>query len=67
MSDCHADRYVRRIRNAEKKRYAVAFLAWVRSGERGPEPDKGTLSYMGAQSVRIALRVELRREEERAA
>lgn len=53
-------RYIRAIRNDAKRRYAEAYAAWLDSGRRGPEPDRGSLSYMGAQSVWMALEGMLR-------
>lgn len=49
--------YWSRIRHAGKREYCARILRWWGSGNVGPEPewhDLG-LSYMGAQSVRIAL------------
>ena len=45
--------YIRRIKNVEKQRYARAYLSWVMTGH-GEEPTT-TLSYMGKQSVWMAL------------
>lgn len=60
-TDQHAVAYVRRLRNTRKREYARAYLLWaVRTelGTFGDEPEPAApagLSYMGAQSVRIAL------------
>jgi hypothetical protein len=47
--------YIRSIRNPLKRQYAEAFARYLASGEEGPEPDRGALSYMGAQAVRLRL------------
>ena len=48
--------YIRRIRNTEKRRYALIYLEYLKSGAARFEEPQHTLSYMGAQSVRIAMR-----------
>ena len=50
-----AYRYLNMIRNAAKRRYGFAYLAWMRNGCVGESPDPGPLSVMGAQAVRINL------------
>lgn|SRR5579864_618361 len=50
-----AGQYIRRIRNGQKKQYARAYLHYVLRGRQGTEPDRGTLSYMAAQAVRMEL------------
>lgn len=47
------DRYVRAIRNANKRAYAAAYARWLQNG--GDEPDSGPISYMAAQAVRMTL------------
>lgn len=47
--------YIRKIKNANKQAYAEAFLGWLQSGAAGAEPERGDLSYMAAQAVRINL------------
>jgi hypothetical protein len=46
--------YIRALRNEAKRRYARAYVAWLYDG--GKEPDRGTLSVMGAQAVRLRVR-----------
>jgi hypothetical protein len=49
------DSYVARIRNQPKQSYAREYLAWKR-GYRLTEPERpDSLSYMGAQAVRLQL------------
>lgn len=48
-----AYRYIAKIRNPAKKEYAHAYLGYCQ-GQR-TEPERGSLSFMGAQAVRIAL------------
>lgn len=53
MADARA--YVKAIRNAEKRRYAEAWLAFLQGS--GPEPDRGEyrLTYMAVQAVQLGL------------
>lgn len=44
--------YINSIRNPAKRAYAIAFAAWVSTGN-GFEPERGDLSVMGAQAVRL--------------
>ncbi len=46
--------YIASIRNARKRAYAVAYLAWLR-GQAASEPEYAPLSYMAAQAVRLTL------------
>jgi hypothetical protein len=48
-----AVKYVGRIRNPKKRAYALSYLRFLNG--LGPEPDRGQLSYMAAQAVRIEL------------
>jgi hypothetical protein len=51
-------KYIRSIRNANKKDYATRYAIWLARGEDAvdvTEPVPFHLSYMGAQSVRMAL------------
>jgi hypothetical protein len=50
-----AYRYLNLIRNADKRRYGFAYLAWMRNHAIGHEPERGRLSYMAAQAVRMQL------------
>jgi hypothetical protein len=49
MSDSEIiNKYIKKIKNAEKKKYAYAYL-------RGDDIDTPNLSYMGRQSVRLQI------------
>ena len=50
-----AYRYLNLMRNADKRRYGFAYLTWLQGGATGMEPDRGRLSVMGAQAVRMGL------------
>ena len=50
-----AEKYVSKTKNALKKAYAEKYLKWKKGGEKGESPDKGALSYMGAQAVRMSI------------
>lgn len=64
MNDTEADpcarayAYVRSLRNRQKRAYALAYVRY-RLGPpmNGPsaEPERGSLSFMAAQSVRMAV------------
>jgi len=50
--------YIARIRNAKKQAYAVRYAAWLAVGgdDSGSNPpDRGKLSVMAAQAVRMEL------------
>ena len=50
-------RYVNSVRNPAKRDYARAYLAWlILDDDATPPPDRGTVSYMAAQGVRMQLR-----------
>ena len=60
--------YVRSLNNEAKKEYAYSYYYWRVHGvqptgdnDRG-EPNRGTLSTMGAQAVRLAIDDLLREE-----
>lgn len=48
-----AFRYIVRIRNEKKRNYAWAYARHLYAGEA--EPHNHSLSYMGAQAVRLTL------------
>lgn len=50
-----AYRYGNLIRNKAKRDYAFAYIAWLRNGAEGLEPERGKLSYMAAQAVRMEI------------
>jgi hypothetical protein len=45
--------YISRIRNTKKRQYAFAYLEFLLG--KTSEPERGELSYMAAQAVRINL------------
>lgn len=49
------DKFIRGIRNPGKKDYAQRYSAWLHGGQKGLEPERGKLSGMAAQSVRLNL------------
>lgn len=54
------EKYIRSIRNPQKRDYAARYWRWLSEGATGVEPDKFTLTYMAAQAVRANL---LRRDD----
>ena len=50
-----AERYVDRIRNENKKKYARQYLKWLQEGERGDSPEAEGIGVMAAQAVRLAF------------
>src|SRR6266487_4507476 len=48
------DRYIRRIRNVNKREYAKEYRRFL-NGFRQDEPQQGPISYMAAQAVRMNL------------
>lgn len=59
-----AHRYARSLRNPAKRRYAYDYIAWLRSGQEGDEPERGELSYIAAQGVRLNLYSEIQPRKE---
>jgi len=45
--------YIRRIRNMAKRDYAQRYYTWLCAGSIGEPPERGGLSYMAAQAVRM--------------
>lgn len=50
-----AYKYGNLIRNKAKRDYAFAYIAWLKNGAVGYEPERGRLSYMAAQAVRMTI------------
>lgn len=50
-----ANRYLNLLRNKPKRAYGFAYLAWLKNGAVGYEPDHPGLGAMGAQAVRLHL------------
>jgi hypothetical protein len=53
--DSSSESYINSIKNSAKKEYAKKYSAWVLGGRKGSEPDRGELSVMGAQAVRMNI------------
>ena len=47
--------YIKSLRSAAKRDYAEAFDVYYRNGSIGPEPERGALSAMAAQAVRLNI------------
>ena len=50
-----AMKYVKSLRDSVKRRFAVAYLAWIRSGRAGSVPPRGALSPVLARAVTANL------------
>ena len=50
-----AMKYVRSLKDAVKRRFAVAYLEWIRAGRVGSAPGKGILSPVLARAVAVNL------------
>jgi hypothetical protein len=50
-----AYKYANLIRNKAKRDYANAYIAWLRNGAEGLEPERGQLGVMAAQAVRMHI------------
>jgi len=55
VAGVEAGKYIRAIRNQQKKEYARAYLLFIFKGKRGEAPARGALSYAAAQAVRMQL------------
>ena len=50
-----AYRYGNLLRCKPKRDYVFAYIAWLNNGAMGIEPERGRLSYMAAQAVRMTI------------
>lgn len=50
------ERYIRRIRNYDKRRYAWAYRDYLRAFTTAEPPRPESLSVMAAQAVRLELK-----------
>lgn len=50
-----AMKYVRSLRDAVKRRFAVTYLDWIRAGRIGSSPGRGVLSPVLARAVATNL------------
>jgi hypothetical protein len=55
MDNTEAMKYVRSLRDALKRRFAVAYLDWIRAGRNGAMPTRGALSPVLARAVCVNL------------
>jgi hypothetical protein len=53
--DTEAMKYIKSLRDAVKRRYAVAYLEWIVGGRRGGMPSRGALSPVLAKAVCLNL------------
>lgn len=49
------NRYLNLLRNKHKRDYGFAYVNFLRNGATGNEPERGQLSYLGAQAVRMQV------------
>jgi hypothetical protein len=50
-----AMKYVKSLKDAVKRRYAVNYLEWIRGGKKGDVPTRGALSAVLAKAVCLNL------------
>jgi hypothetical protein len=50
-----AMKYIRSLRDAVKRRFAIAYLEWIRAGRIGSAPGRGALSPVLAKAVSTNL------------
>lgn len=50
-----AVKYVKSLKDAVKRRYAAAYLEWIRAGRNGAIPGRGALSPILAKAVCVNL------------
>jgi hypothetical protein len=50
-----AMKYVRSLKDAVKRRFAVSYLEWIRAGRIGGAPARGVLSPVHAKAVAVNL------------
>lgn len=55
FDNSEAMKYVRSLKDAPKRRFAVNYLSWLRTGRVGGVPSRGTLSPVLARAVAINL------------
>jgi hypothetical protein len=55
MDNTEAMKYVRSLKDAVKRRFAVAYLGWIRAGRVGTSPGRGVLSPILARAVAVNL------------
>lgn len=50
-----AMKYIKSLRDAVKRRFAITYLAWIRAGRIGASPARGQLAPALAKSVSTNL------------
>jgi len=55
QDNTEAMKYVKSLKDAVKRRFAVAYLEWIRAGRTGIMPTRGVLSPVLAKAVTINL------------
>jgi hypothetical protein len=53
--NAEANKYIRSLKDAVKRRFAVSYLAWIRGGRKGDVPTRGTLAPALAKAVCLNL------------
>jgi hypothetical protein len=51
LDNSHAMAYIKSLKDAVKRQFAIAYLEWVRAGRRGAMPARGRLSPVLAVAV----------------
>ena len=55
IDNTEAMKYVRTLKDAVKRRFAVTYLEWIRAGRVGTSPGRGVLSPVMARVVAVNL------------
>lgn len=55
QDNSEAMKYVKSLKDAVKRRFAVAYLAWIRAGRVGSGPSRGVLAPALAKAVTVNL------------
>jgi hypothetical protein len=55
QDNTEAMKYVKSLRDAVKRRFAITYLEWIRAGRIGIAPNRGLLSPALAKSVAVNL------------
>jgi len=51
LDNSDAMKYIKSLKDAVKRQFAIAYLEWVRAGRRGIMPSRGKLSPVLATAV----------------
>ena len=51
QDNSEAGKYISSLGDAVKKRFAIEYLKWLRAGQAGPAPARGTLAPALARAV----------------